>query len=103
MPTGRRVARQLLPGSGKVSPQHLARELVHADAMVLMYRATFNLERADAWLEYRERVLGWRFDSIRGSSPRNLQLCPFCGHVMQFEPGDIRCAMCAQWWNGANP
>lgn len=80
-----------------VSPLHLARELVRADAGILDAGRQVLWDRAEAWTAYRERLQDWRFALVRGGRTADLYLCPECGAVSHLE-GRVRCFACGQWY-----
>lgn len=87
--------------SAFVSELHMARELVRADDAFRSCTLGLMWDTAQVWLGYRERLQDWRFDTLRGNRPPNLQLCP-CGRIQQLEPGRVRCFQCGAWFVATN-
>jgi hypothetical protein len=96
--SSRRYSNPPLFSTDQVTPLHLARELVYADGRVRVTLRDCQWDEAERWQSYREMVVDWRYDALRGWPPDGLCVCPLCGRVLCVPPGRAICFACGNKW-----
>jgi len=78
--------------------QRLVLEILIADQEIRAYRRQWIARHR--WMMYRERVVGWRYQLVRGKPVHNLARCPTCDRLVRYQyKYRSNCFSCGlRWW-----